>query len=153
MSSMLRIAGLVLSVSLFIGSLGFKTLILSKGDSSFLTGLVCLLLGFSYLPWFANPLFFLGILFLSLKRFWLALAAPATSAILATTALFIREAPYNEAGHMASVVGYGPGFYLWLASISVLLFTSLLATFLKTQHLTTPPPLPHRSANDSQESA
>jgi len=153
MSSMLRIAGLVLSVSLFIGSLGFKTLILSKGDSSFLTGLVCLLLGFSYLPWFANPLFFLGILFLSLKRFWLALAASATSAILATTALFIREAPYNEAGHTASVVGYGPGFYLWLASISVLLFTSLLATFLKTQHLTTPPPLPHRSANDSQESA
>jgi hypothetical protein len=130
----LRIAGLGLFVSLFIASLGFNTLILSKGDSSFLIGIICLLLGFSYLPWFANPLFVLGVIFVLSKRFSLALAASVLSAILATTTLFIREAPYNEAGHMACVIGYGPRFYLWLASISVLLLTSLLASFLKTQH-------------------
>jgi hypothetical protein len=146
---MLRIIGLVLSISLFIASLGFKTLILSKADSSFLFGLICLLFGFSYLPWFANPLFVLGVIFLLLKRFSLAVTASALSAILATTTLFIREAPYNEAGHMASVIGYGAGFYLWLAGICVLLLTSLLATFLRTRNLTTSP-LPHESVNDSQ---
>ena len=102
---MLRIVGLGLSISLFIASLGFKTLILSKGDSSFLFGLICLLLGFEYLAWFANPLFALGVIFLFLKRFSLAVGASTLSAILATTTLFIREAPYNEAGHMASVIG------------------------------------------------
>jgi hypothetical protein len=136
---MLRIVGLDLSVSLFIASLGFKTLILSKGDSSFLPGWICLLLGFEYLPWFANPVFVLGVIFLLLKRFSLALAASALSAILAITTLCIREAPYNEAGHTASVIGYGAGFYLWLASISVLLLTSLLATLVTRKHLTTPP--------------
>ena len=146
---MLRIIGLVLSKSLFIASLGFKTLILSKGDSSFLFGLICLLFGFSYLPWFANPLFVLGIIFLILKRFSLAVAASALSVILATTTLFIREVPYNEAGHMASIIGYGPGFYLWLGSISVLLLTSLLAACLRTRNLT-PPSSPYESVNDSE---
>jgi len=136
---MLRIVGLGLSISLFIASLGFKTLILSKGDSSFLPGWVCLLLGFEYLAWFANPLFMFGIVFLLLKRFSLALAASALSAILATTTFFIREAEYNEAGHTASVVGYGAGFYLWLSSISVLLLTSPLATLVTRKRLTTPP--------------
>jgi len=136
---MLRIIGLVLSISLFITSTGFKTLILSKGDSSFLFGLVCLLFGFSYLPWFANPLFVLGIIFLVLKRFSLAVAASGLSVILAATTLFIREAPYNEAGHTASVIGYGLGFYLWLGSISVLLLTSLLATFVRTRNLPSTP--------------
>jgi len=146
---MLRIIGLVLSISLFITSTGFKTLILSKGDSSFLFGLICLLFGFSYLPWFANPLFVLGIIFLLLKRFSLAVAASGLSVILATTTLFIREAPYNEAGHTASVIGYGLGFYLWLGSISVLLLTSLLATFVRTRNLPSTP-LRHESVNDAE---
>jgi hypothetical protein len=135
---MLRIVGLGLSISLFIASLGFKTLILSKGDSSFLPGWVSLLFGFGYLAWFANPLFVLGVVLLLLKRFSLALAVSALSLILATTTFFIREAEYNEAGHTASVIGYGAGFYLWLASISVLLLTSLLATLVRRKHLTTP---------------
>jgi len=148
---MLRIVGLGLSLSLFIASLWFKTLILGKGDSSFLFGLICLLFGFSYLPWFANPLFVLGVIFLLLKRFWLAVAASVLAAILATTTLLIREAPYNEAGHMASVIGYGLGFYLWLASISVLLSTSLLATSLRTQTFTTPRPNSDGRAGHEQE--
>jgi len=36
---MLRIAGIVLATVLFLSSLGFNTLILSRGDSSFLIGL------------------------------------------------------------------------------------------------------------------
>jgi hypothetical protein len=136
---MLRIVGLGLSISLFIASLGFKTLILSKGDSSFLPGWVCLLFGFEYLAWFANPLFVLGVVLLLLKRFSLALAVSVLSVILATTTFFIREAEYNEAGYTASVIGYGAGFYLWLSSISVLFLTSLVAALVTRKRLTTPP--------------
>jgi len=125
---MLRIAGIVLAVILFLSSLGLNTLILSQGDSSFLMGFVCLLFGFSYLAWFANPLFLMSILLLSLDRSRMALATSAASLILAATTFLIQKAPFNEAGHMANVVGYGLGFYLWIASMSAILLTSVLPT-------------------------
>src|SRR4030095_2077845 len=65
---MLRVAGIVLAAVLFLSSLGLNTLILSQGDSSFLIGFVCLLFGFSYVAWFANPLFLLSVVFLLLNR-------------------------------------------------------------------------------------
>jgi hypothetical protein len=39
----------------------------------------------------------------------------------------IQKAPFNEAGHMANVVGYGLGFYLWIASMFAILLTSVLS--------------------------
>jgi hypothetical protein len=125
---MLRIVGIVLASVLFLLSLGFNTLLLSHGDSSFLMGFVCLLFGFSYVAWFANPLFLMSIVFLSLNRSVWALAASTASVILAATTFLIQKVPYNEAGHMANVVGYGLGFYLWIASMSVILLTSALST-------------------------
>jgi hypothetical protein len=124
---MLRIAGIVLTAVLFLSSLGLKTLILSHGDSSFLTGFVCLLFGFSYLAWYANPLFFVSIILLSLNRSRMALATSTASLILAATTFLIQKAPFNEAGHMANVVGYGLGFYLWIASMFTILLTSVLS--------------------------
>jgi hypothetical protein len=125
---MLRISGIVLAALLFLSSLGLKTLILSHGDSSFLMGFVCLLLGFSYLAWYANPLFLVSIILLSLNRSGMAVATSTASAILAGTTFLIQKVPYNEAGHMADIVGYGLGFYLWIASMSVILLTSVLST-------------------------
>jgi hypothetical protein len=125
---MIRIAGIVLAAVLFLSSLGFKTLLLSHGNSSFLLGFVCLLFGFSYLAWFANPLFLVSIILLSLNRSGMALATSTASLVLAATTFLIQKAPFNEAGHMANVVGYGPGFYLWIASICVILLTSVLST-------------------------
>src|SRR6058998_1091754 len=124
---MIRIAGIVLAAVLFLSSLFFKTLRLSRGDSSFLIGFACLLFGFSYLAWFANPLFLASIILLSLNRSRMALATSTASVILAATTFLIQKAPFNEAGHMANVVGYGPGFYLWIASISVIFVTSVLS--------------------------
>jgi len=124
---MLRIAGIVLAAVLFLSSLGFNTLILSQGDSSFLIGFACLLFGFSYLAWFANPLFLVSIILLSLNRSAIALATSTASVILAGTTFLIQKAPFNEAGHMANVVGYGLGFYLWLASMCVILLSSVLS--------------------------
>ena len=123
-----RIVGIVLAAVLFLSSLGFNTLLLSHGDSSFLMGFVCLLFGFSYLAWFANPLFLVSIVLLSLNRLRMALAASTASLILAATTFLIQKVPYNEAGHMANVVGYGLGFYLWIASMSVLLLTTVSST-------------------------
>jgi hypothetical protein len=125
---MIRIAGIVLAAVLFLSSLGFKTLLLSHGNSSFLLGFVCLLFGFSYLAWFANPLFLVSIILLSLNRSGMALATSTASLVLAATTFLIQKAPFNEAGHMANVVGYGPGFYLWIASICVILLKSILST-------------------------
>jgi hypothetical protein len=125
---MLRIPGIVLAAALFLSSLGFNTLILSRGDSSFLKGFVCLLFGFSYLAWFANPLFLVSVILLSLNRSYMALATSTVSLILSATTFLIQKVPYNEAGHTANVVGYGLGFYLWIASISMILLTSVLST-------------------------
>src|SRR4030095_64333 len=127
-TSMLRIAGIVLAAVLFLSSLGFNTLILSRGDSSFLIGFACLLLCFSYVAGFANPLLLVSVVFLSLNRAGMSLATSTASLILAATTFLIQKAPYNEAGDMANVVGYGLGFYLWIASISVILLTSALST-------------------------
>jgi hypothetical protein len=124
---MLRIAGIALAAVLFLSSLGFNALILSRGDSSFLMGFVCLLFGFSYIVWFANPLFFLSVILLSANRSGMALATSTASLILAATTFLIHKVPYNEAGHMAEVVGYGAGFYLWIASMCVILLTSVLS--------------------------
>jgi hypothetical protein len=141
---MFRIAGIVLAVVLFISSLGFNTLILSQGDPSFLIGLVCLLFGFSYAAWFANPLFLATVVLLSLNRSRLALAISTASVILAVTTFLIQKAPFNEAGHMANVVGYGLGFYLWITSMFVLLLTSVLSTTVwKEKRAITPTPPDH----------
>jgi len=93
-------------------------------------GFVCLLFGFSYLAWYANPLFLVSIILLSVNRWHIALATSTASLILAATTFLIHKAPFNEAGHMANVVGYGIGFYLWVASISAILLTSVLAMTL-----------------------
>jgi hypothetical protein len=138
-TSMLRIAGIVLAAVLFLSPLGFNTLILSRGDSSFLIGFACLLFGFSYVAWFANPLFLVSVVFLSLNRSGMALATSTASLILAATTFLIQKAAYNEAGDMANVVGYGLGFYLWIASISVILLTSGLST--KAKRVIAPTPI------------
>lgn len=124
---MIRIAGIVLAAVLFLSSLGLKTLLLSHGDSSFLPGFVCLLFGFSYVAWFANPLFVASIILLSINRSGMALVTSTASVILAATTFLIQKAPFNEAGHMANVVGYGLGFYLWIASMCVIVLTSVFS--------------------------
>jgi hypothetical protein len=58
----------------------------------------------------------------------MALATSTASLILAATTFLIQKAPFNEAGHMATVLGYGLGFYLWIASMFTILLTSVLST-------------------------
>jgi len=123
-TSRVRVAGIVLASALFLFSLGGNTLIYAE-DSSFLLGIICLLFGQGYLPWYANLfIVFSGLFLFGQKPTWAAGAALISTA-LALTTLSIQEIERNEAGTMATVTGYGAGFYLWLGSNVVLLMTSL----------------------------
>lgn len=123
-----RTYGMVLALVLFAASLGFHTVILSRGDPSFLLGVICLLCGFGYFPWYANPLLALSVVFLFLRSPRWAFGTSALSLALAVSTVFIHQLPYNEAGSEAPVVGYGPGFFLWLGSIAVFASTCLLSS-------------------------
>lgn len=125
-----RAMGVGLAVTLFVISLGFNTLISSEGDPSFLVGLICLLFGFGYLTWYANPLFFLSALLVVKGSRWAA-GTSVLSLALALSALSIQRIPIDESGHEADVIAYGTGFFLWLASILVLLLSSLWFSFVR----------------------
>ena len=121
----IRTAGITLAIILFVLSLGFCTLLYAD-DSSFLVGLGCLLFGMSYPAWYANPfLFFSGCLLREKKPGW-ALASSVIATALILTTFSIAQIERNEAGHLAPVIGYGLGFYLWLGCSLVLLATSLV---------------------------
>ncbi len=128
MSTKYQIAGILLAGTLFTISLVFNTLIPAKGDPSFLVGFVCLLFGFSYLAWYANPLILLSVILIALRSRW-AVATSALALALAFSALSIETVPYNEGGDDAEVVGYGLGFFLWLASMLTLLLSALWVGF------------------------
>jgi hypothetical protein len=116
--------GLSVALCLFVLSLCFNTLLYAQ-DSSFLIGIICLLFGMEYPAWYANPFGFLAAFFLLVgKPRWSAIAA-LIATVLALSAFFIREVERNEAGTVASVIGYGAGIYLWFASICVVLTTSV----------------------------
>jgi len=128
MSNKIRIGGLAVAGLLFFLSLGFETLLYAD-DSSFAIGLACLLFGMGYLAWYANFCVVFSGLFLLGRQHILAGLIAAIALGLSLTALTITEVPKNEAGHTAPVIGYGLGFYLWVASIAVLLGTAIYCVF------------------------
>jgi hypothetical protein len=113
-----------MAAGLFATSLAFETLLYAD-DSTFLLGIVCLLFGIGYLPWFANPLGALASVLLLRNSYKWAACIEAVALPLALTTLSIVEVPRNEAGQLARVTGYGVGFDLWLTSHCVLLATCL----------------------------
>lgn len=116
------LAGIIFLASLFLGTL-------KSGEEGALPGFVCLFFGPIYhLGWYANPLLFLSWLLLLVKRSSVfAIMSSVISLLLALTTFYIEEFPANEAGSMTRVTGYGPGFYLWLASIVLTLIAAFLS--------------------------
>ncbi|HSK78684.1 MAG TPA: hypothetical protein VLQ45_19675, partial [Thermoanaerobaculia bacterium] len=117
------------AVILFAVSLGFNALILS---GSSLPGFFCLLLGFFHIAWYANPLFFLSVAFLLIDRPHWGIGTSFFSLLLALSTFSVQEVTAGDTGSKA-VMGYGPGFYLWLASIVVVLLTSFLAAVTQSE--------------------
>lgn len=115
----LKILVLVLSAILFLGSLGFSVFDMREGNPTFIMGFVCLLFGWAYPAWYANPLI-LAAHVLLLRSKYLAAMILATAAVgLGATTLLIEEVPRDSSGETTEVLGYLAGFHLWMASLAV----------------------------------
>lgn len=119
------VRGLAVVILFYLPSLPLPTLIPAKGDPSFLAGFVCLAFGWAHLPWYANPLLLVSAILVLARRPRWALVPAVLAIPIALSALTIDQVWYNEAGHEADVVGYGLGFYLWIASLVAMLGTAI----------------------------
>ncbi len=126
----IRIGGLIVAFTAFFVSLGCSTLLYGD-DSSFTVGLACLLFGLSYPAWYANLFLFLAGVSLRQKQFWGAVGCAAVATGLSLSALLIQEVPKNEAGMLAPVIGYGIGYYLWVACGLVLLAAGIACSLVR----------------------
>jgi hypothetical protein len=127
----MRFLALGISLVCFGASLCFNTILFSPGDSSFLLGIVCLLLGWSSIQWFANPCFVMSAIRLKQKRYVAAAVWSSVATALALSTFSLREIVANEAGQKSPIVGYGPGFYLWLVSIVTILIGAIACMILQ----------------------
>jgi hypothetical protein len=120
-----RIALLGFGSSLYLISLFCPIFEPAEGSSGFIFGLLCLIFGFAHLAWYANPLLFLSGIFFLLQRDGAALFFSGAAIAVGLTTLMIPEIPRDTSGQMTAVVGYNVGFYLWLASMGVVLAAAL----------------------------
>ncbi|MBX3732689.1 MAG: hypothetical protein KF791_08850 [Verrucomicrobiae bacterium] len=115
-----RVLTCLASATLYTIALFTPAFAFAEGDSSFILGMVCLLFGWGKFAWYANPILLAAyIAFLKKKDVLTTILSVAALAVAATT-LSIEEVPRNSSGTLTRVVGYGLGFYFWLASMAVL---------------------------------
>lgn len=79
--------------------------------------------------WLANPLYFIG-LFLLYKKNKLAIFPLICSSILALVFLSFENLIMTKSGRIAPIIELKSGYFLWLASILFLTFSSI---YLKKQ--------------------
>ncbi|CAM3670419.1 hypothetical protein ABE525_04700 [Pseudomonas wadenswilerensis] len=109
-----------ITLALYLLSLCFDAIYLS-GDSR-LHALQAMLYGpwgivMQVFSWFANPL--LGLAIITHRRWrWLSLVLGLGALYLALSSLLVERLPNNQSYDFLDVTGFGPGYYLWLASIS-----------------------------------
>jgi hypothetical protein len=136
-----------LSAILFIAALFFPAIYYRLSEAKptpnlplhyFFSGFDVMLTGIfgGYIEWFANPCLFLAWLGLvrskyayktgAIMGFIMSLLALA----LALKTFNLMNIIVNESGSREPVAGFGQGFYLWLGSILVALFGSLVLIFL-----------------------
>jgi hypothetical protein len=118
-----RRTALLLSGTFYGISLFCPVFASQEGHSGFLPGFVCLVFGaFAGQPaWFANPLYFAAVIALMKKKNYITIFFSCFALAAAAATVSIKQIPKNEAGDMTAVVGYGPGFYLWVSSMLVVL--------------------------------
>ncbi|MBV8324774.1 hypothetical protein [Chryseobacterium sp.] len=120
---------LLISLILFIASLPFPAVYV-KDDSMY--GLACLLLGWAEMDgggiaWLANPLIFFTALFFLMRKTKISLLLSLLSLFLMLCYLSVGEITTDEAGHKSPVTGYGPGYFLWVASCLTLFIGNLVS--------------------------
>jgi len=120
-----------LSLGLFILSLTRPALVLETGsvlqsDQSFLyfiIGGIAIAGGgtMEFLVWLANPLYFIA-LFLSFKNKRISIFFIIIANILAISFSRWKEILISESGSTGKIISFCSGYYLWIASMFVLLF-------------------------------
>lgn len=88
--------------------------------------------GNPYYAWFANP-FFITAIFTNRKVPVLSLIFSVLAVVIALT--FLKGGPVllNEAGHMGYITKLQIGYWLWLASMVVLVAASVVAIMLRAR--------------------
>lgn len=130
---------LLICLILYLASLPFTAVYAQDHEMS---GLACALLGWAEMEgggiaWMANPLLFIGAFFLLLKQIKISAILSLIAFGLTFCYLSVGEITVNEAGHKFPITGYGPGYFLWIASCFMLLAGSII--LMKTPQNTQAP--------------
>jgi hypothetical protein len=118
LATIVAISGVCFLVSLFLPC------IYVQDDPTPFMGLALFLWGpFGLLDgtvaWYANPFLALTSLLLVARRYGLVVLFGIPCLALALSTLAMHEVLINERPTYAAIAGYGPGFYLWLASLAI----------------------------------
>ncbi|MDN3695131.1 hypothetical protein QWZ06_24290 [Chryseobacterium tructae] len=119
---------LLICLILYFTSLPFTAVYAQDHEMS---GFACALLGWAEMDgggiaWMANPLLFIGAFFLLLKKTKISAVISLIAFGLTFCYLSVGEITVNEAGHKFPITGYGPGYFLWIASCFSLLIGSII---------------------------
>ena len=114
-----------LSLICYIACLCLPTYSLDRvGHESPLGGELLLIGGLGlfvgYFSWLANPAYLLALVLGFVKHPRIAALVSVIGLALALSFLLQKKILINEAGHEALIVGYGWGYWLWLAALAVL---------------------------------
>lgn len=80
----------------------------------------------SGMAWLANPCFAAGILALICRRFGWATLLHGMACGLALASFGVKSVCVDEGGSMATVLGFGPGFWVWYSAMATSFVASLL---------------------------
>lgn len=128
---------LFLSVGLFLISWALPALEFRRSNAAndVMFGLRALVVGWSgvfaaVFAWFANPFWFFGVVFLALRKPWLAgfLGVIAIAFAATTFSVLGRELPGDEGNvTKTAVIKLLPGCYVWMASLVLLPIAAVLS--------------------------
>jgi hypothetical protein len=121
----------VLSILLFIASLTQKAFH-TKNGSEDAYGAALLLTGWmgvvdGHYSWLANPALFVSWGQGKRREPLLALGTALVALLFAASFLFRKTIAMNEGGHGEAITGYGPGYWLWIASITAAIASHIWA--------------------------
>ncbi|MCE4065418.1 hypothetical protein LXM63_09940 [Chryseobacterium gleum] len=129
---------IIISIFIFILSLPFTAVYTEPHN---VDGLTCLLLGWAKMSgggiaWMANPLLLTAAFLLLMKKPKASLVISFLAFALTLCFLAVKEITVDEAGHQNPITGYGPGYYLWIAScISMILGNTIFIRTAKQTHI------------------
>lgn len=136
----LKLIFILISAVLYLISL-FQTAFYVSYEQQDVPALARLVWGIFYLTdwlaWLGNVTLVVAYVLLLFRRQTAGLIASGITLLLMLSFLLEKTALVNESGHYAPVLGYGPGYLLWISSASVILACNNLFLNEKRNLITT----------------